>query len=230
MENDRQVAAADLAFAETLARAAPLSVSAEHGDGLPDVLDALRAFAAAAPSTEEDELLPSLDDEARRRVAKRVSTGALNTWFRDFRRGPRGEAFAAVRYLAQVGHAPPTFALFGRNLDAKLKPKIRRRSRRPSAPTSASAARVALILRGGGAGALGAKARKRAGGTRPGGAGQRRRAARRGGVLNRGSPGRRSPPPRLRTLSSPGADRRLRALLSSPMSRENGFDWPLHPL
>ncbi|KAH8050388.1 GTP binding protein [Aureococcus anophagefferens] len=320
MENDRQVAAADLAFAETLARAAPLSVSAEHGDGLPDVLDALRAFAAAAPSTEEDELLPSLDDEVRvalvgrpnvgkstlvnalarsnvavaapepgvtrdavecavdvagravrlvdtagvRRVlegttsraskdaveeraarstelevggrcdvavfvvdcsgplrrddlrlarhlsearlpvvvlankvdayraggaahdanvAKRISTGALNTWFRDFRRGPRGEAFAAVRYLAQVGHAPPTFALFGRNLGAKLKPKIRETlAAAIGADFGFRGARVALILRGGGAGALGAKARKRAGGTAaaPEEPGRRRRAARRG--------------------------------------------------
>ena len=383
MENDRQVAAADLAFAETLARAAPLSVSAEHGDGLPDVLDALRAFAAAAPSAEEDELLPSLEDEVRvalvgrpnvgkstlvnalarsnvavaapepgvtrdavecavdvagravrlvdtagvRRVlegttsraskdaveeraarstelevggrcdvavfvvdcsgplrrddlrlarhlsearlpvvvlankvdayraggavlagrganapsadasraaakdvedglrrselrflfdatdapivacsalespgrarralrfalkahdanvAKRVSTGALNTWFRDFRRGPRGEAFAAVRYLAQVGHAPPTFALFGRNLDAKLKPKIRETlAAAIGADFGFRGTRVALILRGGGAGALGAKARKRAGGTAavPEEPGRRRRATRRG--------------------------------------------------
>ena len=53
-EDGRDVSGADREVAARHADVGPLLVSATHGDGLPDLLDALRGFGAAANSAHDD--------------------------------------------------------------------------------------------------------------------------------------------------------------------------------
>ncbi|KAJ8602101.1 hypothetical protein CTAYLR_001665 [Chrysophaeum taylorii] len=93
--------------------------------GLPPAVPVVACSATApVPNTHPHRLLAAAfrADAAHRR--KWVKTPVLNAWLRDWLKSPLGKpaVLTKVRFIAQTSVDPPTFALHGRRLSARLTP------------------------------------------------------------------------------------------------------------